>query len=267
MCMEFLSRPRHCFLAFAVCAFSLFGCATAPRDTVSQYGTIDALLAGGYDGSITLGAMLEEGDFGLGTFDKLDGEMVVFDGEVYQALSSGGITRPSLDETTPFFEVCAFSPDNSFKLPPGADYAMLKRIVDGIVANPNLFHAIKIEGEFKRIKVRSVPRQKKPYRPLLEVVKEQSVFPYEHVKGTIVGFRSPFFVKGIGVPGYHLHFISADGKKGGHVLAFELVSGKCFIDECENFHLKLPKSAKYFPKGSGSVPRDALEKVEKEKRR
>jgi acetolactate decarboxylase len=266
-----MERDRSAFFlrvwGGALCALLLFsaGCATAPLDTVSQYSTIDALLAGGYDGSITLEKMLDYGDLGLGTFDKLEGEMVVLDGEIYQVLASGEVKRPPLDETTPFFNICHFSPDNSFKLPPVTKSKTLKRIIDGLVANPNLFYAIRIEGTFKTVKARSVPAQKKPYKPLLEVVKHQSVFTFKNIEGVIVGFRGPKFIKGVGVPGYHLHFISKDGKKGGHVLDFELSGGNCAIDQCDNFLLRLPTRRKYFPENIESVPHDALDQVERNK--
>ena len=45
-------------------------------DTLTPVSTIDAILNGLYDGIITYGELKEWGDFGIGTFEGLDGEMV-----------------------------------------------------------------------------------------------------------------------------------------------------------------------------------------------
>lgn len=216
------------------------GCSTIPGDRVTQTSTIDALLAGVYDGSMTCGELLEYGDFGLGTFVGLDGEMIVLDGTVYQARTDGKIYAPADDTITPFATVCAFDPDLTFSPPAGVDYNGLKSIIDETAPNQNEFIAIKIKGSFSRMKVRSVPVQDKPYPPLAEVVKNQTIFELQDVKGTLVGFRSPAFVKGINVPGYHCHFISDDKKEGGHILDCEIISGTGEVDSCNEFLLILP---------------------------
>jgi acetolactate decarboxylase len=102
------------------------------------------------------------------------------------------------------------------------DYGQLEQYLDKLLPTENIFYAIKIEGTFKYIKTRSVPKQNKPYPPLVEVVKNQPTFEFHNVKGTIVGFRCPSYVEGINVPGYHLHFITGDKKAGGHLLECHL---------------------------------------------
>lgn len=200
-----------------------------------------ALLAGAYDGNMTCRQLLKHGDLGLGTFDHLDGEMAILNGKVYQIKADGNVYTPSETITTPFASVCEFNPDYSLPLKRGTDYEALKTYVNNVIPNQNVFCAIKITGIFKRMKTRSVPRQQKPYPPLAEVTKNQPVFDMENISGTIVGFRCPPFVKGINVPGYHLHFISDDRRKGGHILAFELISGVCQMDICNRFLLILPE--------------------------
>ena len=78
--------------------------------------------------------------------------------------------------------------------------------------------AIRLDGRFELVRARSVPAQTPPYRPLAEVVADQHVFELEDVEGTMLGFRFPAYVEGIEVAGYHLHFISDDRRRGGHVL-------------------------------------------------
>ena len=175
-------------------------------------------MSGLYDGDATISEVTRHGDFGIGTFDALDGEMVVIDGEFYQITSDGASSRPRL-QTTPFAAVTFFEPD--LLLVGGTvDYARLQEYVAGRLPTQNVFYAVRIEGTFDMIKVRSVPKQHKPYPPLTDVVKNQPVFTLHNVKGTLVGFICPGYAKGVNVPGWHLHFISEDRKSGGHLLDF-----------------------------------------------
>jgi acetolactate decarboxylase len=218
----------------------LSGCTTPVRNTACQTSTIDALLAGVYDGDMTCRQLLEHGNLGIGTFDGLDGEMVVVDGEVFQVKSDGKVYRPDLSTGTPFATVCQFDADESVTIIPGTDYEGFQKQLDELAPNQNLFYAIRISGKFKAIKTRSVPGQKKPYPPLREVTAHQPEFSMKNISGTVVGFRCPPYVKGINVPGYHLHFLSSDRTQGGHILSFEVDQAECKIDEINHYYLMLP---------------------------
>ena len=65
------------------------------------------------------------------------------------------------------------------------------------------------------------------------------------VVGTILGFRCPDYAVGIGVPGYHLHFISDDRQTGGHVLDYVLLDGRVEIDHTSSLHLELPETRSF----------------------
>jgi len=222
---------------------SFSGCSSIPENRVAQRSTIDALLAGAYDGSMSCRQLLEYGDFGIGTFDRLDGEMIVLDGEIYQIKSDGKVYNPDLSIMTPFAAVSSFRPDIIFTIPGRLDYAGLESTIDNYAPNQNEFIAIKVTGRFSRMKVRSVPAQQKPYPPLVEVTKKQKIFEIKDIEGSIVGFRSPPFVKGINVPGYHCHFLSDDRNKGGHILDCEIISGIVELDSCNQFLLILPEDS------------------------
>lgn len=250
-------------LAVLICLF-VAGCASIPKDTIYQTSTIDALLAGGYDGNLTLDQLMKHGDFGLGTFDHLDGEMIILDGNIYQVKADGKVYKPALSNKTPFAAVCEFTPDKTIPVKEGTDYKSLEELIDKNIPSKNLFYAIKITGKFDSMKTRSVPRQVKPYPPLNEATSKQSVFNMEKISGTIVGFRCPPYVKGINVPGYHLHFISSDHTRGGHILNFEMSEGLCEIDILDRFYLKLPVNAEDFAKTDLSKDRTKeLQGVEK----
>jgi len=241
------------------------GCAAPPPlNTVTQTSTIDVLLAGGYDGAMTCGELLKHGDFGIGTFDRLDGEMIVLDGRVYQVRADGRVYQPPAGLKTPFAAVARFAPDNALRLTQNLDYPQLQQALDAQLADPHLFYAIRITGRFSKMRTRSVPPQAKPYPPLTEVAATQPEFDMTDIAGTIVGFRCPAYAKGINVPGYHLHFISADRKQGGHILSFELDEGLAEIDRCNKFVLIMPENAAARQQLDLSRDRSAeLEKVEK----
>ncbi len=211
-----------------------------PANQITQISTIDALLAGAYDGQMTCYQLLTYGNFGIGCFDKLDGEMVVLNGKVYQIKSDGKVYRPVLTTKVPFAAVCSFKPELQFPVQ-WANFKEVETFINQQVQNPNVFLAVEITGKFKHIKVRSVPVQQKPYPPLAEIAKRQPVFEMNDVNGTIVGFRTPVFAKGLNVPGCHLHFISDNFSFGGHILEFELEEGNCIIDRCNKFLLILPQ--------------------------
>lgn len=241
----------------------------AHRETLAQVSTIDAILAGDYDGKRTCGELLRYGDLGIGTFHALDGEMIVLDGVVYQVDARGEVFAMPDDARTPFACVTFFEPDIKLEIQQNTtgfvtDLECLMNLVDERADAKNLFLAVRIDGWFTRVKTRSVPAQAKPYPPLVEVTKNQPEFEYKCVHGTIVGFRCPAFVKGINVPGYHLHFITDDRTGGGHVLDLVLDSGEVTIDVTPNFYLTLPAGHEAFQELDLSADRaEELEKVEK----
>jgi acetolactate decarboxylase len=235
------------------------------QDTLFQISTINALLDGEYEGAMTFGDLKKHGTFGLGTFDALDGEMIGLDGGFYQIKADGKAYPVSDSMTTPFAVVTVFDADRTVAAQEGMVYEVLQRYLDGIIPNKNIFYAIKIEGTFTYIKTRSVPKQQEPYPPLVEAIKEQTFFEFHDVEGTIVGFRCPDSVKGVNVPGYHLHFITEDRKAGGHLLACQLHDGTIAIDYTSEFYMVLPQHKSTQQKPDLTRDRgEALKKVEQE---
>ena len=250
------------FILLATCLV-LTGCQTTGRETLTQHSTIDALLIGMYDGDLEIGDLRRAGNFGIGTFDGLDGEMIVLDGAVYKARSDGRIVRMGDRETTPFASVSYFHPDIHTDIPPGIDYPALEALLTGKLASPNLFHAIRVHGRFAQVRVRSVPRQTPPYRPLAEVVKEQAVFDLKDVDGTLVGYYLPKFSDRINVPGYHLHFLSDDRTSGGHVLALTTGGATAAIDSLDTLRMVLPRNGNFLGAdltGDQTKARNAVER-------
>lgn len=236
---------RYLFAALII--VTAFGVANADdnKDTIYQVSTIGAIMQGVYDGAVSFGELKQHGDFGIGTFNSLDGEMVALDGGFY-GVGVDGKAYP-VDETakTPFSVVTFFEADKIIRLDEPMAYEELTRYLDTLFPTKNIFYAIKIEGTFKRVKTRSVPRQAKPYQPLLEVTKNQSVFEFRNVEGTVVGFWFPRYMEKVNVPGYHLHFITKDRTGGGHVLDCEPANVTVGVDSTRDFFMVLPSDAEF----------------------
>jgi acetolactate decarboxylase len=255
--MRRIPRAPGVLLAAAVL---LAGCCRPPAHTIMQVSAIDALLAGAYDGQVGCAELLRHGDFGIGTFDRLDGEMAVLDGKVYQMRADGSVRPPGRGETTPFAMVTRFSPSCAVPLQRGMGPRDLESLLDRSSPDVNLFFAVRARGRFSAMKVRSVPPQKKPYPSLIEAARNQAVFERKGVAGTLCGFRSPAYAKGVTPPGYHLHFISDDRTFGGHVLDFTLESGTAEMDPCTRFLLVLPGPGSAF--GGMDLGRDRTSELD-----
>jgi len=210
------------------------------EDAVFQVSTINGLLQGLFDGEVTCGELKKKGDLGIGTFDGLDGEMILVDGRVLQVKASGKV-RPAPDWfKTPFATVVFFSPQYTKTVKAVSGLDDLQVLLDDFITNRNMFSGIRIDGTFSYVKTRSVPRQVKPYPPLVEATKNQPEFEMRNVRGTIVGFYCPPYVEGINVPGYHLHFVTQDRSQGGHLLECVLEEGKVQMDPIGEFRMKIP---------------------------
>lgn len=252
-------------LALILTTVGFSSCTPTPKsDALTQISTIDTLLNGIYDGVISLDDLKQYGDFGIGTFDSLDGEMIFNDGVFYQVKSDGIAYIPSGSVTAPFAAVTFFDTDKEVPLAAGTGYLDLQTFLDGLIPTENIFYAVEITGTFSYVQTRSVPPQQKPYPPLAEITANQAVFEFHDVEGTIVGFISPPYVNGINVPGYHLHFLTADKKAGGHLLNLQISQATASIDYISEFNLTLPGSdSDFYNLDLTPDMSDDLEQVEK----
>jgi acetolactate decarboxylase len=230
-----------------------------------QTSTIQALGLGLYDGGMTFGDVLKQGNFGLGTCQSLNGEVVILGGKAYQVRSDGNVFEVPTTDKTPFAMVTPFEADRTLRVNKPLDFPALQQWLSSILPTPNIPYAIEITGTFSNITTRSVPVQKRPFPPLAEAVKHQSEFTFTNVHGTLVGFRMPDFLGQVNVPGYHFHFLTADRKHGGHVLKLQLKDVVVQIQFIRNFQLNLP-SLDSFDKADFSVDQSASIKKAEEAR-
>ncbi len=210
-------------------------------NTLYQVSAYNDLLNGQFDGSETIGDLRQHGDFGLGTFDGLNGEMIEQDGVVYQVRTDGVAYQAPDSMTTPFADVLFFQPDQSRDLVGPLTLQQLQQQLDGMIGDKNIFYAIKVTGKFSYAKTRSESKQQQPYPTLTAALKNQVEFELHDVQGTLTGFWSPAYSQGVCASGYHLHMLTADKKAGGHLLDLLLANAQVQIEPVYNLDLCLPQ--------------------------
>jgi acetolactate decarboxylase len=218
----------------------------ADSETLYQVSTIDALMQGVYDGVQPVGELRKHGNFGIGTFDALDGEMIVLDSTVYQARSNGRVYAVTDTATTPFATVTYFECDITATIDRPMNVSIFSTEMSARLPSQNMIYAVRMHDTFPQMKVRAIPAQKKPYPTLTEAAKNQSVYTYANTTGTVVGFYTPVFFKGLNIAGYHLHFISDDRRTGGHILDFTVPANATVeYDITPGFAMPLPTSGAF----------------------
>jgi acetolactate decarboxylase len=234
------------------------------RETLYQVSTIDALMQGVFDGIQSVEEIRRHGDFGIGTFDALDGEMIVLDGIVYQAKADGRMYTATDNQTSPLATVTSFERDFTVNTEIPMNISEFSQAMEGALPTKNMVYAVRLNGTFPSMKVRAIPAQEKPYPTLPEAASNQSVFQYTDCSGTVVGFYTPAFFKGLNVAGYHLHFISNDRKTGGHILDMTVPAGTVVeYDITPGFAMALPMSGGFTDVDLSQDLSGELAKVEK----
>ncbi len=256
-----------CVVCVAVtCAAGIWfagaGVGLSDSDVLYQVSSIGALMEGEYGGLVAFGEIKEHGDFGIGTFDSLDGELIAVNGEYFQVTADGAV-KPVFDVmTTPFATVTFFEPDISISFSRADNFSDFGRQVEAVMPSGDRVYAVRATGQFPRVLARSVPRQEEPYPRLVDATKGQSVFVINGTRGTVAGFWFPESFAGLNVPGFHLHYITSDASAGGHILDLSVDGATVELDMTPRFFM-VSLSGKG---GGGKVPSPnstELEKVEK----
>ena len=238
---------------------------TEDKEVVYQVALLQSLTQGYYDGIIKVSELKQHGDIGIGTFEGVNGEMIVLDGKVYQALDDGTVKEADDNETVPFSNVTFFDSDISENVSEIKDMAGLKSRMDETVNKngKNMFYVVKISGEFEKMLVRSELKQQKPYKPLDKALEtDQREFTYDNIKGTIVGLYCPNYMSGLNAPGWHFHFISDDKTKGGHILELSFNKAQAEFDLTPKFEMKLSDNNDFQKMELAKDVDDAIKKVE-----
>ena len=246
--MDLVTSMKLSFPIILSCMLTLLvltvGAPPARAGEAYQAATISSLLAGAYDGDTTVDEMLRHGDFGLGTFNGVDGEMMVLDGQVYRGPTDGRAHLVARSERTPFAVVVDFHPQVSMPVAAGQSLEKLQAALDALPCSASRVVAVRIDGRFQSIRIRSEPKQIPPYRPLAEVIKEaQVVNTLTEVDGTLIGFRFPAAASSVNVAGWHFHFLTSGKARGGHVFTLTTGAGRARIQEISDLRIHFPAQA------------------------
>jgi len=235
------------------------------RHTLYQVSTAAALVEGIYQGAVQVSILRKHGDLGLGTFECLDGEMVIVDGRFFQVRGDGSV-REVLDSVlSPFAAVTTFSADRAITVEYCPDLSHLTSQFDALRSSDNFFYALRVDGTFEYVHARAMRRTKEGV-PLVQAAAVQPEFEFKNISGTFVGFWTPEYAKSLNVPGYHLHFISADRAHGGHLLQCRGKNLHVQIQREGDYHIVLPETEDFLKANLQRDPTAALARAEGERK-
>ena len=235
------------------------------HQTLFQVSTSTALVEGIYKGAVTVGQLKEHGDLGLGTFDSIDGELVMVDGHVYQVRADGTCHEVDDGVSSPFAAVTHFQPNAAFDLDHARDLTALTTRLDRYRESANLFYAVRIDGTFALLHTRSMCKSQTGV-PLTTVAAHQPEFRLRGGRATLVGFWSPDYSKMLEVPGRHLHAVTADRRAGGHVLDCDGRGLHVQMQTLTDLRVALPSTTEFLRADLSKDLSADLERVERAKR-
>jgi acetolactate decarboxylase len=233
--------------------------------TLYQVSTATALVEGIYQGAVRVETLREHGDLGLGTFEDLDGEMVVFDGHFFQVRCDGSVREVDDSVLSPFAVITRFAPEPAVTLDQCPDLGHLTSRFDRLRHSDNIFYALRVDGMFDYVHTRAMCRTEEGV-PLVQAAAVQPEFEFRDISGTLVGFWTPEYAKTFNVPGYHLHFISADRTRGGHLLQCRGSNLRLQIQREGDYHLALPETEDFLRANLRRDPTADLARAEGEKK-
>ena len=213
---------------------------TADKDALYQLTPYNTFITGKYAGVMPYSELEKHGDFGIGTFDGLNGEMIALNGDFYQIPSTGTPIKVDPTQTAPYATITYFKADRTFTVS-GLNYTQLKSYLDGqLGTSSDVIYGIKVSGSFDWAQTRSPQKQLEPYQNITEALKTQAVFTLSDVSGTAVGFWCPASMSGVDYAGYHIHFITDDRTAGGHLLDCIINNATVEVDIIHSYNLVLP---------------------------
>jgi len=199
--------------------------AAQPEATFYQYNIWAAFVNRVFDGHLKVSELKQHGNIGLGSFDHLDGELVMLDGKAYRIREDGTISEGKEEDEIVYADACFSKSDKAVDVDSFTNYTSLRNQLNKQLPSANHFYAFTIYGVFDSVTLGGLHKQSPPYTQGLDVlIPKRPVFKGTNVAGTMVGFYCPQFIGDINTAAYHFHFISDDKKLGGHVM--EITSGK-----------------------------------------
>ena len=229
--------------------------------SIFQVSTSGAIVEGLFQGCVSVADLRRHGDLGLGTFEDLDGEMILIDGRCYQARSDGSVTEAPDDELTPFASVVNFAADEVHTLATISTWEDFTQQVDAFRTSDNSIIAIRAHGHFDTMEVRTACKTESG-TDLVHAVANQALFTFDNISGSLVGFWSPAYAQAISIAGYHVHFISDDRQHGGHVLQLTAKDLPLELHLVSDIHLAIPETQAFLQADLSGDTTAALQQAE-----
>ena len=209
-----------------------------------QVSTLHALVAGYTRSVITVQELESRGNVGLGTFEGVDGEMILLDGACYRARQDGSVVKPAPDTGVPFASAASVEGGTAFELGKVPNIDALKHELTCKVDEAyalNSMHVVTVSGVFDSVSARSESAYHADHITLKDMLATtQREFVFEKLDGTLVCVYHPDFMDGINAPGWHIHFLSEDRTRGGHVFNLSLVHGQAVMHKIDCIEIQLP---------------------------
>ena len=232
-----------------------------------QVSTLQALALGYTRAVITIEELVKHGNTGLGTFENVDGEMILMDGKCFRAMEDGTVVEEGKDTGVPFCAIADLNKKRTFDISDVPNMDALRELLTLKIEEDfglNSMHVVRIDGIFGKIDARSEAPFRSHHVTLKTILsKNQRAFVFENIRGSLVGVYFPDYMDGINMPGWHLHFISEDRSKGGHVFDMSLQEGTVYLDKISRIEIQLPTEAAFDTYSLKQASEDELKKVEK----
>ncbi len=240
---------------------------SAPADSqMYQVATLQALMLGYTRPVVTVGELLAHGDTGLGTFEGVGGEMIVTGGRCFCAANDGSVTEATPETGVPFASVTELHAGRVLELDDVPNIEELKSRLDLAIEEDfglNSMHVVEIAGRFRRVSARSEEAYHAHHVSLKEILaKSQRDFFFDDTEGTLVCVYYPDYMDGINAPGWHLHYVSADRMRGGHVFDLDMVAGTATINKISRIEIQLPREAAFDTYSLKQVSNEEIKEVE-----
>jgi acetolactate decarboxylase len=166
------------------------------------------------------------------------------------------------DCPVPFATVTRFSSDQTATINAIDSLETLQTRLDALRPSQNVFVGLRVDGLFERIDMRAACKAR-PGEGLVEATGHQSKYGFDAIEGTLVGMWTPEYAKAIGVPGYHLHFLSKDRTRGGHVLGLRAARLDVAMHLETDIHIGIPETHAFLEADLQGDPAADLDVAEK----
>jgi acetolactate decarboxylase len=198
----------------------------ASHGHIHQIDVVTDLIHGNYEPVTTVAHAFAQSHIGLGVADRLDGEIISIDGDTWRIPATGIPVPAEPDLGLPFAISAVGGVPIRQDLDPGmSETDIATFLAEFITIADDGIHriaAVRIDGNFTDVLLRSEHKQEPPFRHLDEALREEVLFPFDSWSGTLAGFAYPQQsqtgeIPGEVIPGLHLHAISSDRASGGHL--------------------------------------------------